>query len=112
MPRQTEPNANNAAVALRYPQHIDEAQDLLAALSYTRPTHCLFTEDARGKSRFPGSCWMEGPLEDLSDMVRLVSVPQGAVEETATKLQEGIDVRGEGYTFIHKPPNRFHTNLW
>ena len=41
--------------------------------------------------RFPDSGWLDGDLEDLADMVRLVSVPQRAVDQTTTMLQEGID---------------------
>ena len=41
-------------------------------------------------SRFSESGWLEGTVEDLADMVRLVSVPQRAVEEAATTLQKGI----------------------
>ena len=44
-----------------------------------------------GASRFPESGWLRGSVEDLADMVRLVSVPQRAVDEAATTLQEGID---------------------
>ena len=41
--------------------------------------------------RFPDSGWLDGDLEDLADMVRLVSVPQRAVDQATTMLQEGID---------------------
>ena len=41
--------------------------------------------------RFPESGWLDGDLEDLADMVRLVSVPQRAVDRATTALQEGID---------------------
>ena len=68
-----------AAIALRYPEDIGEAPDLRAALSQTRLTYCVFTEDTGGRNRFPGSGWLDGTVEDLADMVRLVSVPQRVV---------------------------------
>ena len=42
-------------------------------------------------NRFPESGWLEGSVEDLADLVRLVSVPQRAVDQATTTLQEGID---------------------
>ena len=42
-------------------------------------------------NRFPESGWLDGSAEDLADLVRLVSVPQRAVDEATTTLQEGID---------------------
>ena len=42
-------------------------------------------------NRFPETGWLNGSVEDLADMVRLVSVPQRAVEDAATTLQQGID---------------------
>ena len=41
--------------------------------------------------RFPGSGWLEGAVEDLADLVRLVSVPQRAVDAATDTLQGGID---------------------
>ena len=80
-----------AAIALRYPDAIGEAHDLPAALSSARLDYCVFTESAKDVQRFPESGWLEGSVEDLEDMVRLVSVPQRAVERASTTLQEGID---------------------
>ncbi len=80
-----------AAIALRYPESISEAHDLPAALSETDVSFCVFTESTAEVLRFPESGWLEGSLDDLADMVRLVSVPQRAVDEAATTLQEGID---------------------
>ena len=79
-----------AAIALRYPDDISEADDLRAALSAARLSYCVFTEDSGGVHRFPESGWLDGSAEDLADMVRLVSVPQRAVERASTTLQEGI----------------------
>ncbi len=79
-----------AAIALRYPDEVGEAQDLSAALSDARLSYCVFTEN-RGSARFPESGWLDGSVEDLADMVRLVSVPQHAVDRATAILQEGID---------------------
>ena len=79
-----------AAIALRYPNEVSEAHDLPAALSTGRLSYCVFTENG-GASRFPESGWLDGSVEDLADMVRLVSVPQHAVDRATTTLQEGID---------------------
>ena len=80
-----------AAIALRYPDAIGEAHDLGAALSSARLTYCVFTEGAKDVQRFPKSGWLEGAVEDLADMVRLVSVPQRAVDQAASTLEEGIE---------------------
>ena len=79
-----------AAVALRYPDAIGEAHDLPAALSSARLDYCVFTETANAVHRFPESGWLEGAVEDLADMVRLVSVPQRAVDQAADALEVGI----------------------
>ena len=80
-----------AVIALRYPQDIRESHDLHAALSSASLSYCVFTEGAEDVRRFPESGWLDGDLEDLADMVRLVSVPQRAVDRASTALQEGID---------------------
>ena len=89
---ETEANGRfiEAAIALRYPHEIGEAHNLADALSEARLSYCVFTENG-GVSRFPESGWLDGSVEDLADMVRLVSVPQHAVDRATTTLQEGID---------------------
>ena len=89
---ETEANGRfiEAAIALRYPHEIGEAHNLSDALSEARLSYCVFTENG-GVSRFPESGWLDGSVEDLADMVRLVSVPQHAVDRATTTLQEGID---------------------
>ena len=79
-----------AAIALRYPAEVGDANDLQAALSEARLSYCVFSENG-GAERFPESGWLDGNVEDLADMVRLVSVPQHAVDQATTTLQEGID---------------------
>ena len=80
-----------AVIALRYPDELGDAHDLHAALASARLSYCLFTEGADAPVRFPESGWLEGAVEDIADMVRLVSVPQRAVEDAATMLEEGIE---------------------
>ena len=79
-----------AVIALRYPNEVGEALDLGATLSAACLSYCVFTENG-GASRFPESGWLEGSVEDLADMVRLVSVPQHAADRATTILQAGID---------------------
>ena len=80
-----------AAIALRYPEDVSDADDLHSALTTARLSYCVFTEEAAGAVRFPESGWLEGAVEDLADMVRLVSVPQRAVDQAAATLQEGVE---------------------
>ena len=79
-----------AVIALRYPDAVSDADDLRAALEQARLSYCVFTEERKGVSRFPESGWLDGSPEDVADLVRLVSVPQRAVDDATTTLQEGI----------------------
>ena len=80
-----------AAIALRYPAAIGDAHDLRAALSSARLEYCVLTEDGADARRFPESGWLEGGVADLADMVRLVCVPQRAVDQAASTLEQGIE---------------------
>ncbi len=80
-----------AVVALKYPDAIAGADDLASALSGARLSYCVFNDEAPGISRFPESGWLEGSVEDLADLLRLVSVPEKAVDAAADALQQGID---------------------
>ena len=80
-----------AAIALRYPDSVSEAHNLHAALSSARLSYCVFTEEVGDINRFPDTGWLNGSLEGLADMVRLVSVPQRAVYQAASMLEEGIE---------------------
>ena len=80
-----------AVIALRYPEDVRQALDLRAALKSARLSYCVFTEETSGESRFPSSGWLEGSVEDLADMVRLVSVPQRAVDAATLAMEQGID---------------------
>ena len=77
-----------AAVALRYPETVATAPEPAAALAGARFQYCVCYENG---SRFPESGWLEGGVADLADLVRLVSVPQKAVDAAADDLQQGID---------------------
>ena len=83
-----EPRTIEAAVALRYPQSVDKAYDLRQSLAEARLSFCVVYE---GGARFPASGWLDGPVTYLADLVRLVSVPQKAVDAAADMLQDGID---------------------
>ncbi len=78
----------DAAIALRYPDGLEDSDDLSAGTRDARLSYCVCYEDG---SRFPESGWLEGSVEDLADLVRLVSVPQRAVDEAADALEKGID---------------------
>ena len=80
-----------AVIALRYPEQIADADDLSVALRDADLSYCVFTQEAKAVNRFPSSGWLDGSVEDLADLVRLVSVPQSAVDQATTTLQEGID---------------------
>ena len=62
----------DAAIALRYPDGVADADNLAASIRTARLSYCVLYED---ETRFPESGWLEGTVEDLSDLVRLVSVP-------------------------------------
>ena len=81
-----------AAIALRYPEAIGGAYDLPAALAEARLSWCVLYENG---SRFPESGWLDGGVADLADLIRLVSVPQKAVDAAADDLQNGIDLAAD-----------------
>ena len=76
-----------AAIAVRYPEAVEDAYDVRQALAEARLSYCVLYEDG---SRFPESGWLDGSASDLADLVRLLSVPQKAVNEAATVLEHGI----------------------
>ena len=79
-----------AAIALRYPDSVRDADDLRSALADARLTYAVFHDDD-DLTRFPESGWLEGSVTDLADLIRLVSVPQKAVNAAADALEDGID---------------------
>ena len=89
-----------AVVALRYPEEISNVNDLSAELKESRLSYCVLTVEKYSQTptpeiqsiaRFPESGWLEGSVEDLADLVRLVSVPQLAVDRAADALERGIE---------------------
>ena len=82
-----EPRTIEAAIALRYPHTMESVYDLAHAVAEARLSYCVLYED---KSRFPESGWLDGSVTDLADLIRLVSVPQKAVDAAATALEQGI----------------------
>ena len=77
-----------SAIALRYPEDLRSAGNLGEALSAATISYCVVGED---EDRFPNSGWIEGGVGDLAELVRLVSVPQRAVDEAADALEKGIE---------------------
>ena len=77
-----------AAIALRYPAAVANAYDLHETLGAAALSYAVLHEDG---SRFPQSGWLTGSVTDLADLIRLVSVPQKAVDKAADTLQKAID---------------------
>ena len=89
-----------AVIAVRYPEEVRTAASLEGALRAVRLEYCLFTvgkyseppeREIKRIDRFPEAGWLEGSIADLVDLIRLVSVPQLAVEAAAGFLQSGIE---------------------
>ena len=80
-----------AVIALRYPGEAANSDDLRGALCDARLSYCAFTDDPRDPTRFPESGWLHGSVSDLADLVRLVSVPQKAVDAATDVMQQGIE---------------------
>ena len=79
-----------AVIALRYPAGMT-ALDADTPLEYV-----AFTRKPDGAvDRFPESGWLDGKAADLADLIRLISVPQSAVDLAAGALQEGINDTAE-----------------
>ena len=79
-------------IALRYPDALKYADDLEADLRSSRHSYAVLYENG---DRFPASGWLEGSCEDVADMVRLVSVPQSAVNEASDHLEMGIEIAAD-----------------
>ena len=76
-----------SAIALRYPEDIRSADDLTDAITSAALSCCVLSDDG---GRFPDSGWLEGGVGDLAELIRLVSVPQRAVDQAADALERGI----------------------
>ena len=84
---QGQPRTVEAAIAVRYPQVVEDSYDVRQALSEAHLSYYVLHQDG---SRFPESGWPEGSATDLADIARLVSVPHEAVEQAADTLEQGI----------------------
>ena len=83
-----------AAIALRYPAGLKEANSLDAELRSAQLSYCVLTapeEDGVEYDRFPESGWLQGSVADVAELARLVSVPQRTVNAAASILEQGID---------------------
>ncbi len=77
-----------ASIALRYPEGLEFSDSMNESMRGARLEYAVFYTDG---TRFPESGWLDGSASDLADLIRLVSVPQEAVDRAANALQEGID---------------------
>ena len=77
-----------AAIALRYPEGFEFAEDMSGGLAGARLEYAVFYTD---DTRFPESGWLQGTVADLADIARLASAPQSAVDAATDALQSGID---------------------
>ena len=80
------------AIALRYPDALRYGDDLDKDVRSTRFSYAVLYEKG---DRFPVSGWLEGACEDVADMVRLLSVPQSAVNEASDHLELGIETAAD-----------------
>lgn len=80
------------AIALRYPDALRSGVDLGDDVRNARFSYAVLYENGE---RFPASGWLEGSCEDVADMVRLVSVPQSAVNEASDHLELGIETAAD-----------------
>ena len=74
--------------------------DLRSAVKNARLSYCVFTVEGfdqtplrqiQSIARFPQTGWLEGAVGELADLIRLVSVPQSAVDNAARAFQQGIN---------------------
>ena len=77
-----------SSIALRYPASVRNADVLADAISNASLSFCVWNENG---ARFPESGWLDGGVADLADLIRLVSVPQKAVDQAASALEAGIN---------------------
>ena len=77
-----------AVIALRYPEALKYSVDIDADVRSACLSYAVLYENGE---RFPTSGWLQGSCEDIADMVRLLSVPQSAVNEASDHLELGIE---------------------
>ncbi len=79
-------------IALRYADALKYASDLEEDVRSAQHSYAVLYENG---DRFPASGWLEGSCEDVADMVRLVSIPQSAVNEASDHLEMGIEIAAD-----------------
>ena len=84
--------AIDAAIALRYPEDVADADDLAASIREASLSYAVLYDDG---DRFPQSGWLSGGVGELADLIRIVSVPQRIVEAAAAALERGIESAAE-----------------
>ena len=77
---------------MRYPDVLKYAADLDDEVRVSRLSYAVRYENG---DRFPASGWLDGSCEDIADMVRLLSVPQSAVNEASDHLELGIETAAD-----------------
>ncbi len=82
-----------AVVALRYPEQLKNAENIEAALKTRGFQYCFFQESGAVEkpTRFPETGWLEGSINDLSELVRMITVPQKEAEQAAEFLENAIE---------------------
>ena len=83
-----------AVVALRYPAALKSAGNIKTEMKEAALQYCFFQEDADENMeepiRFPETGWLEGTAENLSDLIRMISVPEKEINAVTEKLENGI----------------------
>ena len=77
-----------AAIALRYPDSVRFGDNLRESLQAAALSYAVLYDD---ETRFPESGWLQGSVADLADLIRLVSIPQKAIDNAAAALEQGIE---------------------
>ena len=77
-----------SAIAVRYPAGLKDEYELEAPLRQSRLAFAVFHA---GGTRFPETGWLEGSVEELSDLVRVASVPRRAFDRAADLMEQGIE---------------------
>ena len=77
-----------SAIAVRYPAGLKDEYELEAPLRKSRLAFAVFHADG---TRFPETGWLDGSVEELSDLVRVASIPRRAFDRAADLMEQGIE---------------------
>ena len=83
-----EPRPVESAIAVRYPAGLKDEYELEAPLRESRLAFAVFHADG---TRFPETGWLEGSVGELSDLIRVASVPRRAFDRAADLMEQGIE---------------------